>query len=759
MPHEYTTKTKGEDTYLIINCKGETNCSIADYPEFMHKCAKWSFKHNADLIVVSKVYERTYNKEQTRMVKELGALADEFERKKVWAPSRIKSSDCGKSHKPRYNTVVTIARELITRDPLQAYIKLRQVVKREKERLNQLSDKEKKCTLEYLKTLNWILKKFNETKIVKELKLLIKEMGEIPRTREPYHSVFEVEIKPGFVSSRVFYQTPEEVELLDSYEVGDAKVKIYSNPEKIENLYYVQPPEYDLTPDEYFLLSKTREQVASYRPEEVSFREPGEAKRYFKRTYSKTIEDLAEQNDIDISTEKRDSLASIVARYTIGFGMMELLLNDRKLTDIYIDSPMGQYPVYLTHQDHGTCETNVIFTEEEAQGIITRFRSISGRPFDEAHPILDLSLERLDTRVAAIRKPLAPEGRAIVLRLHKITPWTLPQYIDVNMINDTAAGLLSFLIDAQATTLVTGSRGAGKTSMTQALMLEILPSLRIILQEDTFEMPVEYMKKIGFKVQRLKTRSPISMAGTEAEVPPEEALRTALRLGSSVLILGEVRSKEAKVLYEAMRVGAAGNVVMGTIHGTGAYSVWDRVVNDLGVPSTSFKATDVVVTCKPVRFKGSLGKKRRLVGITEIGKHWYKDPYREGELIDILDFDTKEDKHFIVEDNLDESQLFEKISKDRGLTQEEIWEDINARSETKQFLVDMKKEYDIPKLLEGRYTVSANTKWNIILEEQRKEHGSINYEEAKEEWKNWVKKEQVKELVARRKQRDAAGKI
>jgi len=759
MPHEYTTETKGEDTYLIINCKGETQCSIADYPEFMDKCAKWSFKHDADLILVQKVYERTYNKKQTKMVKQLGELADEFEQKKVWAPSRLKSRECNKAHKPRYNTVVRIARELITRDPLQAYIKLRQVVKKEKERRKNLSGEEKECSTAYLKTLNWILQKFSNTEIVKELKLLIKKMGEIPATREPYHSVFEAEIKPGFVSSRVVYQTPEDIELLDSYEVEDAKVKIYDNPEKIENLYYIQPPEYDLPPDEYFLLSKTREQVAGYRPEEVSFSEPGEARKYFERTYSQTIEDLAKQNNIDISPSKKSNLASIVARYTIGFGMMELLLNDRKLTDIYIDSPMGQYPVYITHQEHGPCQTNVIFTEEEAKGIISRFRSISGRPFDEAHPILDLSLERLDTRVAAIRQPLAPEGKAIVLRLHKTTPWTLPQYIDVDMVNKTAAGLLSFLIDAQATTLVTGSRGAGKTSMTQALMLEILPSLRIILQEDTFEMPVNYMKNIGFNIQRLKTRSPIKMAGTEAEVPPEEALRTALRLGSSVLIIGEVRSKEAKVLYEAMRVGAAGNVVMGTIHGTGAYSVWDRVVNDLGVPSTSFKATDVVVTCKPVRFKGSLEKQRRLVGITEIGKHWYKDPYREGELIDILDFNTKEDEHHIVEENLDESQLFDKISKDRGLTMEQIWKDINTRAETKQFLVDMKNEHNIPKLLEGEKTVQSNTKWNLILENQRQEHGSVDYKEAEEEWKEWVKQEQVKPLVKRRKQREAAGKL
>ncbi len=35
---------------------------------------------------------------------------------------------------------------------------------------------------------------------------------------------------------------------------------------------------------------------------------------------------------------------------------------------------------------------------------------------------------------------------------------------------------------------------------------------------------------------------------------PETTLRAALRLGSSSLVLGEVRGPEVKVLYEAMQI-------------------------------------------------------------------------------------------------------------------------------------------------------------------------------------------------------------
>ena len=224
-------------------------------------------------------------------------------------------------------------------------------------------------------------------------------------------------------------------------------------------------------------------------------------------------------------------------------------------------------------------------------------------------------------------------------------------------------------------------------------------------------------------------------------------MRTALRLGDSVLIVGEVRSTEAKVLYEAMRVGAVGNVVMGTIHGENAYSVWDRVVNDLGVPTTSFKATDIVVTAAPVRFGGSLKRHRRCFGITEIGKEWREDPLTEGGLIDLVTFNGKKDDHEFLKKNWENSIFLKKIEKLRGISRDTIWNEIDIRAKTKKFLVDMKQKYDIPLLLEAQNTVSSQNKLLLFSEDQRRKFGSVNYNELYKEWENWVKETKIKPLV------------
>ncbi len=259
---------------------------------------------------------------------------------------------------------------------------------------------------------------------------------------------------------------------------------------------------------------------------------------------------------------------------------------------------------------------------------------ISGRPLDEANPILDteLKIPQATARVAVIAEPLNPTGLAYAFRRHRDKPWTLALFVKNKMVNPLSAGVLSFLIDGARTMLVAGTRSAGKTSLLSSLIVEIMRKFRIITIEDTLELPTISLRKLGFNVQPMKVASALTK-GT-AEVSASEGIRATLRLGDSSLIVGEVRSEEARALYEAMRVGALANVVAGTIHGDSPYGVFDRVVNDLGVPRTSFKATDIIVVANPVRSADGLHRWRRVTQITEIRKFWEQDPLTEGGFVD-----------------------------------------------------------------------------------------------------------------------------
>lgn len=747
---EYVVKDVGGKKHLVIDYKNSPfQASIADERPCMFHVLSLLQEVDADLIVLADVYDRVYDETQTKMLKQAARLIKSFEIESIWSYAHlgVQDGECEKFFGERHDVIVRITHDIIGFDPITAYLTCLSEIKKETEKNKTASANMAACNQVYLDTLRYVQKKFEETELISKTKEFIVKLREIPDTKQIYHSLLESEIKPSFIGSRLLFREMEELELLDEYTIGKATVQIFNHPDKTEKMYFLNPPEYTMPPQKYFVLSKTKEIVASYKPGRTTLSSLAKSRRYFERIYESTIHDIAQANKIFLAPEEAIELSEIVARYTVGYGILELILQDRNLTDIYLDSPIGQKPIYVVHSEYGQCQTNILYTEEEANSLVSKMRAMSGRPFDEVHPVLDFDLPDLDTRVALIGKPLAPDGTAFAFRLHKVTPWTLPQFIDKNFINPLGAGLLSFFVDQQATLLVTGSRGSGKTSLLQALMLEILQNARIICQEDTLELPVDYMKNIGFNIQRLKTRSPISISTSDTEVAPEEALRTALRLGDSALVIGEVRSKEARVLYEAMRVGAAGNIVLGTIHGDSAYSVWDRVVNDLDVPNTSFKATDVIVVARPIRFSGSLKRVRRVSQITEIKKHWTTDPEKEGGLLDLMLYDARGDKLSFQEDSLKDSELFQKISRTSGLNMNEMWDSIKANASAKAFLVDLKKKYELPELLEAENYVVCNNKYMILREEQLEAGKKVDYDQLLGKWKYWVQNNIVQGLL------------
>jgi flagellar protein FlaI len=353
--------------------------------------------------------------------------------------------------------------------------------------------------------------------------------------------------------------------------------------------------------------------------------------------------------------------------------------------------------------------------------------------------VLDLNLSEFGARVAAIGRPLSPEGLAFTLRRHKTTPWTLPQFVRNRSLTPEAAGLLSLLVDSQASILIAGSRGAGKTSLLGGLMLEIPQKFRIISIEDTLELPISRFQAIGFKIQSLHVQS--ATTGSEVELRAEDALRAALRLGESVLVIGEVRGAEAKVLYEAMRIGAAGNSVMGTIHGATTRDVFERVVYDLGIPPTSFKATDAIVVAAPIRPGGSVSRVRRVVQITEVGKDWKADPMGRGGFADLMIYNQRDDQLKPTKRIRESSQLVATIARKWGIKEAEVMNNLELRARVQWALVKTSAELNIPKLLEAEFVVSSNNALHQLLEEQLQLHKVIDYNGTFQRWHDWLKGE------------------
>ena len=483
--------------------------------------------------------------------------------------------------------------------------------------------------------------------------------------------------------------------------------------------------------------------MGAHKPTETETIEPERVREFFKNLGVGLIKDLSSMTNSNLSPSEIEEMSTILARYTAGFGVLELLLADDKIQDIFINAPVGSLPIFIYHSDFEECETNLIPTIDDAEAWATRFRLYSGRPLDEANPVLDteLNVPGGRARVAAITRSLSSEGLAFAFRRHREKPWTFPLMIKNKMIDSLYAGVMSFIIDGGRALLIAGGRGSGKSSLLGAMMAEIMPKARILTQEDTLELPVVALRKLGYNIERLKSRSVITKV--EAEVPAEDALRTALRLGDSVLIIGEIRSKEASALFEAMRIGAMANVVAGTIHGESAYGVYDRVVHDLGVPPTSFKALDVLTICNLLKSPDGLHRFRRVIELTEVRKNWKVDPMDEGGFVNLMEYSAKEDRLKPTDILIDgESEVLNEIAKrvrEWHGRWDAVWDNILLRTKIKETIVEYSKKLNRDDILEAETILASNTMFHLICDQVRNELGDLDSKIIYDRWFEWFK--------------------
>ena len=693
-------------------------------------------------IILVETREYEYDSDQTEMLAEIADSITEIMReRKLVSVNSVGGPDATRFFPQWYPWLYNTIAFQLRGDPVGAYVNLVREVRHLNILMGKIPESQKVFAKKFLLTLQQIQEILENTKLVSLSKddMTGYNIGD----RSVYRKFFHPIVRPNFMYTK-YLTKPPSGEIISKYNVADATIEIFRVPGKVRPYYMVTPPEFKLSEAEYTLLDDARRALEQRKPAELEMKDQQRAREIIKLVSVELLRDLSDLRKIEISEEKIENMAEILTRYTVGLGVIELMLADENIQDININSPLGKQPIFVLHQKFDECETNLVPTKIDGDRWATRFKLLSGRPLDEANPVLDteVSVPGGVARVAAIGPTLSPEGLAFALRRHRFRPWTFPLFINEGMFNPLFAGLMWFFTSYGRTILIAGTRGAGKTSVLGSLMLQVIPYYRIITSEDTLELPVEALRNLGYNIERLKSRSVITHV--EVELSAEDAIRTALRLGDSCLFIGEIRSTEAKALFEAMRVGALANIVAGTIHGESAYGVFDRVVNDLNVPATSFKATDLVVVANKIRSSDGLRSMRRVVEVTEVRKHWQKDPVEEHGFVNLLEYSSKEDTLkptdvFLNGESIILNEIARRVPGWAGRW-DAVWDNINLRAKILKTIVDIANQTGKKDLLEAETIVASNQQFNLISEKIRKEVGEVVPDRVYSEWSDWFKK-------------------
>ncbi|HYC95784.1 MAG TPA: CpaF family protein, partial [Sphingomicrobium sp.] len=293
------------------------------------------------------------------------------------------------------------------------------------------------------------------------------------------------------------------------------------------------------------------------------------------------LEELDKQRHALNHAERR-KLVDDVLDELLGLGPLEPLLKDNTITDILVN---GHNSVFV--ERYGVLEPSPVRFKDERHlvRIIQKIVSAVGRRVDESAPMVDARLAD-GSRVNAVVPPLALDGAALSIRKFAKVPISMARLIEIGSVPAQVAEVLKAIVAARLNVLISGGTGSGKTTMLNAMSAFIDNRERIVTLEDSAELQLQQAH-----VVRLETR-PANIEG-KGEIVQRDLVKNSLRMRPDRIIVGEVGSREAFDMLQAMNTGHDGS--MTTVHANTPRDALSRVEQMIGmsgidVPARSARA-------------------------------------------------------------------------------------------------------------------------------------------------------------------------
>lgn len=379
---------------------------------------------------------------------------------------------------------------------------------------------------------------------------------------------------------------------------------------------------------------------------------------YIDRTARLLIDEL----NLKIPESIYERIFYFLYRDFIGMNEIDPLLKDYFIEDIECNGV--DTPVYIVHRVYRNMRTNVVFKDVDyLASFVEKLAQRSGKYVSYANPLLDGSLPDGSRINATYTKDVTSRGPTFTIRKFTRVPWTPTQLIALNTLSPEMLSYLWLLIEYKSNILITGGTSSGKTTLLNALAFFIPPEARVISIEDTRELNLPRENWLP-----AVSRTSVGM-GKVGEVDLFDLLKNSFRQNPDYVIVGEVRGKEAYVLFQGM---SSGHPSISTLH---ADSI-DTVIRRLQTP--------------PINLSPTLVNSLDCIAVMTHAIVKNKHTRRLRELVEVVNVDKDGsaliNTPFVWEPGRDvfyfkkQSKVFEKISARYGLTMEELQREFLHRS-------------------------------------------------------------------------------
>ena len=307
------------------------------------------------------------------------------------------------------------------------------------------------------------------------------------------------------------------------------------------------------------------------------------------------MQELLSLYAINLDTDTQFKLYKELTDDIVGFGILEDLLADEKITEIMVN---GCDNIYI--EKNGKIEkTDIKFSDiEKLKTIINRIVAPIGRHVDEASPIVDARLKD-GSIVNVVLSPISLTGPILTVRKFSKHKLSGQELINYGSLNQEMLDFLKIAVSNKKNILISGGTGSGKTTLLNIISSFIGSKERIVTIEDSAELQLQQDHVI-----RLESR-PKSLEGT-SEITIRQLVINSLRMRPDRIIVGECRAAETLDMLQAMNTGHSGS--MTTVHSNSCSDAISRLVvmslmagfdlPERSIVSMIISAIDIIVQIK-----------------------------------------------------------------------------------------------------------------------------------------------------------------
>ena len=297
-----------------------------------------------------------------------------------------------------------------------------------------------------------------------------------------------------------------------------------------------------------------------------------------------------------INKKSKSKLFYYLRRDLVGYGKMDVLMNDANVEDISLDGT--NVPIFAYHRKFESVETTCVWeTDEELESYVIKLAQRCGKHISVADPLLDATLMDGSRIVMKLGREVSTRGSAFCIRRFKDDPFSPCDIIAFRTLSSLMGAYLWVAFQNEVPMLFVGGTASGKTTTLNAMCIFIPWQMKIVSIESTREVNIPQPNWVPGL-----TRQGFGGESNEGEIGEFELLKAALRERPEYIIVGEIRGAEAYVLFQAM---ATGHCAYSTVHADSVPSLVHRLENKpIDIPRVLLPALEACAIQIQTRING-----------------------------------------------------------------------------------------------------------------------------------------------------------